>query len=77
VIVVDSSFLIAYHTTRDVHHPAAVRAMRQLCDGECGTGLLLEDVFLEVVRVLLLEHGFHAASDRGFGAVKGITVWPE
>ena len=52
MIVLDSSFLIAYHNTRDLHHAEAARAMVHLAAGEWGTALLLEYVFLEVVTVL-------------------------
>jgi len=52
VIVLDSSFLIAYYNTRDAHHPAAARIMIQLLGQKWGRGLLLEYVFLETVTVL-------------------------
>lgn len=52
MIILDSSFLIAYHNTRDVNHAAAARAMVRLAGGEWGQALLLEYVFLEVVTVL-------------------------
>ncbi len=57
MVVLDSSFLVAYHNTRDVHHAAAARAMVQLLGGAWGQVLLLEYVFLEVVTVLLLRRG--------------------
>ena len=61
MVVVDSSFLIAYHNQRDVHHPPAQQAMGQLLAGEWGPGLLLEYVFLEVVTVLLARRGLDPA----------------
>jgi predicted nucleic acid-binding protein len=61
VIVLDSSFLIAYHNQRDVHHPAAARAMERVLQGEWGRALLLEYVFLEVVTVLLARSGLQTA----------------
>ena len=64
-IVVDSSFLIAYHNTRDVHHSAAARAMVHLVAGKWGRVLLLEYVFLEVVTVLLARRGHAAAVEVG------------
>jgi predicted nucleic acid-binding protein len=57
MIVLDSSFLIAYHNTRDIHHAEAARAMVHLAAGEWGTALLLEYVFLEVVTVLRARRG--------------------
>ena len=55
MIVLDSSFLIAYHNTRDVHHAAAARTMIQLIGGKWGQALLLEYVFLETVTVLRMR----------------------
>ncbi len=57
MIVLDSSFIVAFHNTRDVHHPAAARLMVQLLGGEWGQALLLEYVFLEVVTVLMARRG--------------------
>ena len=57
VIVLDSSFLIAFHNRRDVHHGPACRAMPDLIGGGFGRLLLLEYVFLEVVTVLLARCG--------------------
>lgn len=61
MIVLDSSFLIAYHNTRDVHHAAAARAMVQLVAGKWGQGVLLEYVFLEVVTVLRARRDLETA----------------
>lgn len=52
MIVLDSSFLIAYYNSRDVHHAQAARMMIQLIGGKWAQGLLLEYVFLETVTVL-------------------------
>ena len=57
MIVLDSSFIVAFHNTRDIHHPAATRLMIQLLGGEWGQALLLEYVFLEVVTVLMARRG--------------------
>jgi predicted nucleic acid-binding protein len=65
MIVLDSSFLIAYHNTRDVHHAAAARAMVHLLAGQWGQALLLEYVFLEVVTVLLVRRGLVVATEVG------------
>lgn len=61
MVVLDSSFLIAYYNARDVHHAAAARAMVQLLSGAWGTALLLEYVFLEVVTVLLARRNLDTA----------------
>ena len=63
MIVLDSSFLIAYHNSRDVHHVAAAPAMESLLRGEFGRLLLIEYVFLEVVTVLLARRGHQVALD--------------
>jgi predicted nucleic acid-binding protein len=55
VIVLDSSFLIAFHNTKDVHHGAAQGVMERLMHGEWEHALLLEYVFLEVVTVLRMR----------------------
>jgi len=52
LIILDSSFLVAFHNTRDAHHAAAAQVMERFLDGEWGPGLLLEYVFLEVATVL-------------------------
>ena len=44
MIVLDSSFLIAFHNTRDAHHESAAGMMARFLDGEWGRGLLLEYV---------------------------------
>ena len=62
MVVLDSSFLIAYHNQRDIHHPVAAPAMERLVRGEWGRVLLLEYVFLEVVTVLLARRGIQTAT---------------
>jgi len=61
MIVLDSSFLVAYHNQRDVHHGPAAATMEKLVAGEWGPALLPEYVFLEVVTVLLARRGFDVA----------------
>ena len=62
MIVLDSSFLIAYHNWRDAHHDAAVPIMHALKEKVWGQTLLLEYVFLEVVTVVLGRRNLAAAS---------------
>ena len=62
MVVLDSSFLVAYHNSRDAHHAAAVAVMERIVDGEFGPALLPEYVFLEVVTVLLARRGIDSAS---------------
>lgn len=61
MIVLDSSFLVAYHNERDVHHPAAARTMDRLLAREWGEVLLPEYVFLEVMTVLAARLGLQEA----------------
>ena len=63
MIVLDSSFLIAYHNSRDAHHDPAAEVMTEFLDGKWGQGLLLEYVFLEVVTVLMARRGPRVASE--------------
>jgi predicted nucleic acid-binding protein len=65
VVVLDSSFLIAFHNDRDVHHPRARAAMARLLRGEWGPALLPEYVFLEVVTVLLARRDLGVATRVG------------
>ncbi len=62
MVVLDSSFLVGYHNTRDVHHPSAANVMKRLVAGEWGRALLLEYVFVEVTTVLLARRGLDAAA---------------
>lgn len=55
MVVLDSSFLVAFHNEGDVHHDRACHGMDALVSGEWGVGLLPEYVFLEVVTVLALR----------------------
>ena len=55
MIVLDSSFLVAFHNSRDVHHKAAREAMPGLIQGQWGQALLLEHVFMEVTTVVALK----------------------
>ncbi len=64
MVVLDSSFLIAFHNRNDVHHLAAAALMERLVAGSWGEALLPEGVFLEVVTVL--------AARRGIGAAKAV-----
>lgn len=57
MILLDSSFLCAWHNERDVHHGEARDSMRRFLAGDWGPGLLLEYVFVEVVTVLLARRG--------------------
>jgi predicted nucleic acid-binding protein len=63
MIVLDSSFIIAFHNTRDVHHAAAKPIMEEIASGKWGNATLLEYVFLEVVTVLLARRGLEVASN--------------
>jgi predicted nucleic acid-binding protein len=61
MIVLDSSFLVAYHNRRGVHHGAAAATMERLATGDWGLALLPEYVFLEVVTVFLSRRGLDVA----------------
>lgn len=61
MVILDSSFLIAYHNRGDVHHPAAAAVMERLVAGEWGRALLLEYVIVEVATVLLVRRNLSTA----------------
>ena len=65
MIVLDSSFLIAFHNERDSQHEAARALMRDFLAGRWGKGLLPEYVFLEVVTVLLVRRDLATAVRTG------------
>ena len=65
MIVLDSSFLVAFHNERDVHHARACALMAEFLAGRWGRGLLLEYVFLEVVTVLLVRRDLATATQVG------------
>lgn len=65
MIVLDSSFLIAFHNERDAHHNTACTLMERFLKGEWGRGLLLEYVFLEVATVLLVRRDLTVAARVG------------
>lgn len=52
MIVLDTSFLVAFYNSRDAHHDVAVGPMKAIIDGRYGPALLLEYVFLELATVL-------------------------
>jgi len=65
MIVLDSSFVVAFHNERDVHHEAAARTMGDVIAGKWGRVLLLEYVFVEVVTVVMARRGLRAAVNVG------------
>jgi len=62
LIVLDSSFLVAYLNENDAHHGAAAAIMQALIEGRWGRALLPEYVFLEVVTVLMVRRDSTLAS---------------
>ncbi|HUP24641.1 MAG TPA: PIN domain-containing protein [Thermoanaerobaculia bacterium] len=65
MIILDTSFVVAFHNARDVHHARAVEVMTRFLGGEWGRGLLLEYVFLEIVTVLAARRGQPTANRVG------------
>jgi predicted nucleic acid-binding protein len=62
VIVLDTSFVVAFHNRRDAHHDRAAEVMERFLAGEWGRGVLLEYVFLEVVTVIAARRGQASAN---------------
>jgi uncharacterized protein len=65
MIVLDSSFLIAFYNERDSQHEAARGLMCEFLDCRWEKGLLPEYVFLEVVTVLLVRRDLVTAVRTG------------
>jgi uncharacterized protein len=61
VIVLDTSFLVAFYNSRDAHHAASVQPMSEIIDGGYGTALLPEYVFVELLTVLAARRDLAAA----------------
>jgi predicted nucleic acid-binding protein len=61
VIVLDTSFLVAFYNGRDSHHEAAVEPMDEIIGGRYGLALLPEYVFLELATVLAARHDLATA----------------
>lgn len=74
MIVLDTSFIVAFHNSRDVHHAAAKPVMDDIVAGKWGQALLLEYVFLEVATVLLARRGLPAASSVAFALLQAREV---
>lgn len=65
MIIIDSSFLVAYHNERDVHHSRAREGLERLIQGDWGSALLPEYVFLETVTVIAARRGARKAVEVG------------
>jgi predicted nucleic acid-binding protein len=65
LIVLDASFVVAYHNEDDAHHAAAAKAWPDLVGGAWGPVLLPEYIFVEVVTVLAARRGLERAAERG------------
>jgi len=61
-VVLDTSVLVAYFNTRDVHHAEAARIMVQIVTGRWGRALLLEYVVLELATVLMARRSVEVAT---------------
>jgi uncharacterized protein len=65
MIVLDSSFVVAFHNRRDAHHAAASKAFHRIVKGEWGGILLPEYVFLEILTVLAARRDLATAVSVG------------
>jgi predicted nucleic acid-binding protein len=64
-IVLDTSFLVAYHNQGDAHHARALSVMEEVTSGKWGVALLPEYVFLELTTVLARRRDLAAAVSAG------------
>ena len=74
MIILDSSFLIAFHNSNDVHHRSACDIMDRLLSGEWGKSILIEYVFLEVTTVLLARRNLETATSFGMHILQAAEV---
>ena len=65
MVVLDSSFLVAFHNQRDTNHAPARKVFDRMLKGEWGDILLPEYVFLEVVTVLAARRDLETAVSVG------------
>ena len=65
MILLDTSFVVAFHNRRDVHHAAASEMFPLVLEGKWGPILLLEYVFLEIVTVLAARRDLATAVSVG------------
>lgn len=61
MILLDTSFVVAFYNQRDAHHAAASTAFGQIIGGAWGPILLLEYVFLEIMTVLAVRRDLSTA----------------
>lgn len=78
MIILDTSFIVAFVNTRDVHHTAAVEAMSMIASGRLGRPLVPEYVVGETLTVIVCRAGLPAAVRIGRRMLesKDLTVVP-
>jgi predicted nucleic acid-binding protein len=65
MIVLDTSFVVAFHNAGDVHHAAASDTMERLLADTWGRAILPEYVFVEVMTVLAARRDLATATRVG------------
>jgi predicted nucleic acid-binding protein len=55
MVVLDSSFLIAFKVLNDVHHGKAAKLMRDIVDGEYGRPFVTDYIFDETITGILVR----------------------
>jgi len=65
MIVLDTSFIVAFYNRTDVHHDSAKQIMERLLSDEWGTPLLPEYVFLELTTVIAARRDLKTAVEAG------------
>lgn len=70
MILIDSSFLIAYYSIKDKHHSDAVAMMPQILDREFGDVFITDYIFDEIVTVIAIRSKSVAASIKIGAAIK-------
>jgi len=65
MIVLDSSFIIAYKIKNDKHHEKALEIMVDIAEGKYGMPIISDYIFDEIVTVILNKASFQDASEIG------------
>ena len=74
MIVLDSSFLIAFYNEKDVHHPPALETMKQITQEKWGGVILPEYVFVEVMTVVMIKKNLLSAVSLGTSLLEAKEV---
>ena len=70
IILLDTSFLIAYFDSRDANHQKALKVLKEIENNEYGTPFISDYIFDETVTILKKYLGTKLASEKGDDILK-------